>query len=261
MSRTLILSDIHFCRWSTKIQSIDQLQPLWQGCDSLVLNGDTAEMHSPKHAKKSKEMARSLVDAAIDDGLKATLICGNHDPSISGVDYLWLCDKRVLVIHGHASFKGVAPWSWRSKHIARSRQEQLESGGDGFEEQIAAVRTASIQAATGAFANHRPGPVHMAMLGFPAVFHILLGWWRFPSLTTQWAQRFAPSAKYIITGHTHHAGIWNRNGRIIINTGCFGFPSHPRAVVIDGERIVVHKIVKRDNDYSLGPVLGSWDAL
>jgi hypothetical protein len=31
--------------------------------------------------------------------------------------------------------------------------------------------------------------------------------------------------------------------------------------VIDGERIVVHKIVKRDNDYSLGPVLGSWDAL
>lgn len=261
MSKTLVLSDIHFCRWSTTVESIDQLQPLWHGCDELVLNGDTSEMHSSKHAAESNELTKLLITAATGDGVKTTLICGNHDPAISDVEHLWFCNQQILVLHGHASFKGVAPWSWRSKYIAESRDAELKNGGDRIEEQLAAVRTASIKAATGVFSNHRPNPLHMAMLGPAAVFHILSGWWRFPTLTAQWADRFAPTAKYIITGHTHHAGIWERNGRTIINTGCFGFPSHPRAVLIDGESIFVYKIEKRDNQYSLGSLLQSWDAL
>jgi predicted phosphodiesterase len=261
MSKTLILSDIHFCKWSTSVESIDQLQPLWQGCDELVLNGDTSEMHSAGHAAQSNEMTNALVEVASNDNVKTTLICGNHDPAISDVEHMWFCDKKILVFHGHASFKSIAPWSWRSKYIARSRDAHLGSSGNGLEEQLSAVRSASIKAATGEFSTHRPNPLHMMMLGPAAVFHILSGWKRFPSLTARWADKFAPSASFIITGHTHHAGIWNRGGRTIINTGSFGFPSHPRAVLIDGKSIVVYKIVKQDDRFKLGSVLQSWDAL
>lgn len=261
MHKTLILSDIHFCRWSTTVKSIEQLQPLWRSCDELVLNGDTTEMHSISHAKSSNEMTTSLIEAAKNDDVQTTLICGNHDPAISDIQHMWFWDKKILVFHGHAVFKGVAPWSWRGKYIARCRDEQMRNSDMGINEQLAAVQIASAKAAMGEFSNHRPNPIHMAMLGLPAIFHIFASWLQFPTLVGYWADQFAPNAKYIITGHTHHAGTWHRDGRTVINTGCFGFPSHPRAVLIDEASIAIYKIVKQNNRFSLGPVIQSWDAL
>ena len=260
MSKTLILSDIHFCRSSSSVTSVEQLRPLWSECDALVLNGDTTEAHANDCSDESKQYTEKLVKLAEHDGVKTTLICGNHDPVVSEIEYLWFCEKKVLVFHGHVAFPQITPWSWRAKYIAKARKKYLAESGDGFEEQLAAVRRASFDAASGAFSTCRPSFPHMLAIGLPAAFQVFYSWWRFPALLSTWVEQYAPSAKFIITGHIHHAGIWKRKNRVIVNTGCFGFPSHPRAVVIENDKITVYRLRLTRGHYSLGRVCASWNA-
>ena len=83
MGKTLILSDIHFCKRGSTVKSVEQLRPLWQGFDSLILNGDTSELHSASHAEASKQAAADVKVATKRDGVKITFICGNHDPPLA----------------------------------------------------------------------------------------------------------------------------------------------------------------------------------
>jgi len=260
MSKTLILSDIHFGKPSSTAGSAQQLRGLWEGCESLILNGDTTETHSVNSCVKSKKLTAELFELTKKDGVHTTAIAGNHDPEISETNYAWFWDNRVLVFHGHAVFPGVAPWSWRAPFIHQRRIDLMSESDDGFEEQLEAVRKASLAAAKGEFKHHRPSPLHMASLAIPASFRVLQSWWRFPKNTSNWVNQFASSAKFIVVGHTHHAGIWNVDGRVIINTGCFGFPSHPRAVIIDENELTVYRLKLLNNRYTLGQVYSSWKA-
>lgn len=261
MSKTLILSDIHFGMSTSAVSSAEQFRHLWDECDALVLNGDTVEEHAKRCAEISQQMTSNLLQIAKQDGVQTTLICGNHDPVVSETDYVWFCDKKVLVFHGHVVIPRIAPWSWRGRHAERSRMKYLQDKQNSFEEQLASVRHASYEAASGAYRCHRPSRAKMLLLGIPAVFHVLHTWWKFPSLISTWVEQYAPSAKYVVTGHTHHAGIWKINGRIIINTGCYCFPSHPRAVVIEENNITVYKLSLTNGYYSLGRVCASWNVL
>ena len=259
MSKTLILSDIHFCGSHSKVKSAEQLRPLWDGCDAMVLNGDTTEVNSPRHSEESKQRASELIAIATQDGVHTTYLCGNHDPVESDNDFMWFCKENVFVFHGHAAFETLAPWSWRAKFIGQVRKKYIQESGDGFQEQLKSARKASFDVVSGAFESSRPSAVFLALLGIPAAIRVLLGWKYFPSLISHWIEQYAPSAKFVIVGHTHHAGIWKRNGRVIINTGCFGFPSHPRAVVIDNDELIVYKLRLTDGHYSLGRVCSSWN--
>ncbi|MBC8200762.1 MAG: metallophosphoesterase family protein [Planctomycetes bacterium] len=261
MSKTLILSDIHYSNRGSNVRCVEQLRPLWDGFDALVFNGDTAELHSTNLKERSRIAIEKIKQCTKEDGVELALLCGNHDPTISELQHLWFHDNKTLVFHGHAPIRGLAPWSWRYKHIVKNINDYIEKAGDGFHEQLAAAREASITAATGGFNQHRPNLFHMLMLSAPASFQVLRCWWKYPSDIATWVSRYAPSAKYVITGHTHHAGVWQRGAITILNTGCYGFPSHPRAVVLDGDSIAIHKVRKRNNRYCLGGVCESWNAL
>ncbi|MHC4948927.1 MAG: hypothetical protein ACYTG1_11800, partial [Planctomycetota bacterium] len=58
-------------------------------------------------------------------------------------------------------------------------------------------------------------------------------------------------ATFVLLGHTHHAGIWPLRGRVIINTGSFVFPGRPRAAVLEGNALSVHRIRRYDGLYDL----------
>ena len=185
------------------------------------------------------------------------LLTGNHDPN-NGINSTWLCNETILVTHGHVALKGVAPWSWRSKYIEEARKYYLQNSGDGFTEQLEATQKASFDAATGEFKKYSPSTIKLFLIAFPAIIQVLLSWVKFPRLMANWAMTYAPSAKFIVTGHTHHAGIWKCNDMTIINTGCYGFPSHPRAVIVDESKIEVYKIQQSGDLFSLGQRLRSW---
>ena len=262
MSKTLILSDIHFCKNGSSVRSFDSLRSLWQGFDDLILNGDTAETLSSTLAEKSIQLTESLVDAARAEGVHVTLLGGNHDPDISDLDHVYLSQEKILVFHGHAAFQDIAPWSWRSPHILRTRSEYISLQGDGFAQQLEAVRNAASKVRTQEFNKFKPTPIQMMMLAVPSLLNVLRGWCIFPSLVSRWVETYSPQSSFVVTGHSHHAGIWKRSDRTIINTGCFGlrgFPSRPRAVVIDDQQLRVFKLRKSNGVYEFGNQVASFE--
>jgi predicted phosphodiesterase len=94
-----------------------------------------------------------------------------------------------------------------------------------------------------------------AMLMRPLALLQVWRYWRaFPRLAAAFVRTHAPVARFAVLGHTHRPGIWTVDDLVIINTGSFGFPGHPRAVVIDGDRTLrVFRIIKQRGAYRLRP--------
>ncbi|MBC8522377.1 metallophosphoesterase family protein [PVC group bacterium] len=263
MSRILILSDLHLCKRISNIESVSELRPLWQGFDELILNGDTEETYSLRYGKNSKVATRTLIKTAEDDGLRVRLLNGNHDPMISESNHYSSHDNRVLVMHGHVVLLEVTPWTWYGKKIALHRQELIKESDDSFESQLLTTQLASDRSASSRGKKNRPPLIALPYRIVWGILRILQVWKAFPKLTANWISRYAPKTKIVVVGHTHRAGIWKVQDLVIINTGCFGFPSHPRAAIIENNTLRVFRVRKKENAYYLDQELGSWqlDAL
>ena len=230
------------------------LAPLLHGIDTLMLNGDTAETLSKKMSAQSIAMTEELVSVASEADIEVVLITGNHDPDISKRHHATEFDKRVLIMHGHAVLDGIAPWSWRSKHIRELKSQQADP--DTLEDILELVTEVSQQVGSETMEAKRPSTMRMASLAAPAVFHILKSWYNFPTLTCKFLKQYAPETKVCITGHTHRQGIWIRDNSVIINTGCFGklpFPSRPLGVILDRNQnaVYVHPIKVKKGVFQL----------
>lgn len=263
LNSTIVLSDLHLCKRLSIIEDVTQLRALWQGFDELILNGDTEESYSKKYAPRSQEARRTLVKIAEDDGVRVHLLNGNHDPMISNAHAYTLCEDKVLIMHGHAVFKEVAPWTWYAPQIVAHRDELLREFGDSYESQLRTTQLASDRSAKSRATINRPSIIALPFKMAWCVAKILQTWHRFPLITEKWLATYAPKTKIVVVGHTHHAGVWNVHGRVIINTGCFAFPSHPRAVIVENNTLKVVRIRKNNNKFCLAQELGSWqlDAL
>jgi len=263
LSRILVLSDLHLCKKLSTIVKINELRPLWQGFDELILNGDTEETYSRRYASRSQAATRTLIKTAEDDGLRVRLLNGNHDPMISDQHALSLQQDKLLIMHGHVVFPEVAPWTWYAQKIKTHRIELLLESEDSFQAQLEATRKASDRSAQSRATKNRPKLYEIPYRAIWCVAKILQTWIRCPSITERWLTTYAPKTKIVVVGHTHRAGIWEINNRIIINTGCFAFPSHPRGVIIENNTVKVFRIRKKNNEYYFSGELGSWqlDAL
>ena len=258
MSKTLTLSDIHFSKPSSSALSPQMFTPLFNQIDTLILNGDTAETLSVKLSAPSVELTEELISLASNSGVEVVLITGNHDPDISKTHHVHAFEDRVLIMHGHAVLDGVAPWSWRSKHIKKMVSDRQAPAS--LDEVLELIAEVSQQVGTDSIEANKPSTLKMASLAVPAVFHILKSWFNFPTLTYNFLKRYSPNTKVCITGHTHRKGVWVRDDVIIINTGCFGryaFPSKPLAVILDDENrtVNVHSIKTISGEFELAESL------
>lgn len=253
--RTVILSDLHLGRPHASARSVDALRPLWVGASRLIVNGDAAETHHPDYREAADRELMRLIDGCERDGVELTLIAGNHDPSISGVRHLALCGASVLVTHGDVLHPAIAPWSpaagdmWRSYRIAMRRLRHAID--DRLARKLVAAGRASVEewSMRGDRAAYRPA---RSILRAPWTAASVLAYWRrAPRLAARLAARHLPSARLIVIGHTHRRGVWEIDGRTVLNTGCFGFPSRPGAVVIDGRRLRLVGIERAAGRYRL----------
>ena len=258
MSSILVLSDLHLCKWLSNVGNVSQLRPLWQGFDELILNGDTEETYSSRHSAKSKKATVELIKTAEDDGLKVRVLNGNHDPMISDNHYYSSHNDTVIIFHGHAIFQEVTPWTWYGKTIASHRRKLINELGDTFESQLLATQLASEQSASGGKNKNKPTGLTLPVRGAWCVYRILRAWKQFPKLSADWIATYAPKSKFVVVGHTHRAGIWEYEGRVYINMGCFGFPSYPLAVVIENDTLQCFRVSKKNNLFYLGQDRGSW---
>jgi UDP-2,3-diacylglucosamine pyrophosphatase LpxH len=249
---TLIISDTHLGR-PDGARSADALRPLWLGCRRLIVNGDVAEVHHPRHWAAASRQVLRLQDLCEADGVALTLLSGNHDPFLSDIRHLHLAGGRVFVTHGDVFHPALEPWSPDAGRLRRAVEEALAmldpAERTGLEARLAAAQHAS-HLRWLEMRERAPRSALLGMLLRPWLIVPVLHHWRvFPRVAAAFAARHAPEATHVILGHTHRPGIHPIGGRVVINTGCFGFPPRPRAVSLEGDMLHVWRVRRRAGLY------------
>ncbi len=248
--KTLIISDTHLGKPGAA--TAEALRPVWQGIDELVINGDTAEVQVPWLRGAAVRELDRLEQLTRQDGVRLTLISGNHDAYLTDRRCLQLAQGRILIMHGDALHPAVAPWTrsaktlkQRTEHeIANAEADELATRLDitqhvGHSEFLKEYVLSSLGESTAKRILARPIEVP----------YVLWYWRREPELARLFMQRYVPQAKVLIVGHSHRRAFWQRGGRTIINTGAFMFPGRPQCIIHQGDRLSVHRIVKRRGVY------------
>ena len=258
---TLILSDLHLGHRASLIRDPEQLAPVFREANTIILNGDTAELRHQIDRPVGRTLAATLARVCHASGAKAIFINGNHDPVISHIDHIDLADGQMLVTHGDILFLGIAPWSRQAYAYRKVHLRALDQLGPdallNFEKRLLATKRTSLKlqlleepTTRGRF----PGlGLIMRQLWPPfRLFMILHAWWETPSLGARLLQAFRPETRYLLIGHTHFPGCWNHGGRVIINTGSFVLNFGACAVLLKEKSFEIRKITRYQKNFVLG---------
>jgi predicted phosphodiesterase len=247
-----ILSDLHFGHPASIIEQAKQLVPLFRDAKTVIFNGDTAELRYRRGRRIGMRNARIMREVCEGTGARAVFLNGNHDPIISDLCHVDLVDGAVLVTHGDILFHDISPWSHDAHTIAEAHTRELASlEGDAlldFEKRLKASKRAALS-----IELHRTGLRRDSLSALRTVlrecwppwrpFQVFHSWAVTPARAEALARFFRPRARFILIGHTHFCGCWQRGPRMVINTGSFLPLSGRMAVDIQGETLTVRPIL------------------
>lgn len=247
--RTVIISDTHLSGNGQAAGSADALRPLWQGADELVINGDTAELSDPKWRVDAARQVLRIQELCEEDGVRLTLLSGNHDPLVTDRRFLRLCNGEVFLTHGDMLHPAISPWTSYAKDLRKLHEDALKQLKLVDRAQLDMQAMAAAHASNLKWehlASHEPvkhNPLYRKMDMARKVAKVLWFWHRLPKLAAQFAQHYAPDARFFIFGHIHRAGIWRYGEQTIINTGAYHNPCNPHAVVLQDQTLTVHRVM------------------
>lgn len=263
---TRVFSDLHLGHPASTIRSVEELLPLFTNCEQVVLNGDTVETCSTALTDVSLAKAGELFARMLQSGLEPLVMPGNHDPDRDGPTLLELYDGEVVVTHGDICFRYGSPWSpWVPKVQGKLDAAEAAAGGFGNARTVAA-RADLAKAYARAF-HPRPRRFTGFLGKLETISHatwppstplaILDIWKNGPTRVAAWMEEFTPRAKVLIMGHTHRAGMWERGGRSVINTGAFHPFTRPHLVELEPGRLRLVRIEHRHGAFRPGRTVGS----
>ena len=261
LPRTLVLSDLHLGR-PGGARSARAFEAIVAQFDRVIVNGDAAELHHARFQRDAEVELDLFRDLCFSRGIRLDLVAGNHDAFVSDVRSLALADDAIYLTHGDAFHPAIAPWSPYATSMRQTYEKVLDAtptGMAGDAARFAAAREASLaEWRTMGEGAHVSTVANMAVRPH-RVLSVLLYWSRFPALAAGWAKRYAPRAGTMLVGHSHRAFIKDIGGLRLVNTGSFGFPGKPHAVVFEGETARVHRIVDHAPYYHLAnDAVASW---
>lgn len=259
-----IVSDLHVGHKASVIDRMQALRPLADDVDWLIFNGDTLEL---KYGDLDKTHYDAIQQKELFDqeaarwGVKVTLITGNHDPEISNLHSLSILEDQVFITHGDALFRDIAPWSSNIENLRRCSAHIDETATGSTTQELHDYLQLHKQAILDAHKldqDYNPtlwGKVKIFLhQAWPPTtpFRILKCWAEVPERALSLTQRFSLEPPFIIVGHTHNPGIWQRGGQTVINLGSyFPWPA-ARCVDISDNQLTVRKIRKSQNAIQLG---------
>ena len=259
--RIVILSDTHLGKPTGGAVSAEALRPLWAGADRLVINGDIAEVNDATlRADAAREVLRieRMCEA---DGVELTLISGNHDPLITDRRCLELFGGEVYLTHGDALHPSISPWTGHRDRLRflnkRTHDALRPCERESTDGHLAAAQYASHFTWDEMARHHEepPGSFPRRVIGLAVkTGRVFWYWYTLPRAASKFAKRYAPDSRFFIFGHIHRAGVWRFGRRVVINTGAYGFPFRPHAVVIESGKLSVWPIVYHPDEkrYGLG---------
>ncbi len=259
---TRIFSDLHYGDRATRLRSLKQLNPVLDGVDELILNGDTLDTRHGPHPQRTAQ-ARAEVEAYFEScAPSVTQLTGNHDPDISGHHALDLAGGQVFVTHGDIIFEDVVPWGRDAAYFRARITRGLHALDHNTRHQLA-PRLAVYRAACLALPQRHqaePNPFKYALhLAADTVwpplrsYRILRAWLDTPQLAAAAAGAHRPTARFMLIGHTHRPGVWRTSsGLFVINTGSLCRPFGACAVDLTSEKLTVRRLEERSGEFRLG---------
>lgn len=248
---TRIISDVHYQDPASWIQELHQLEPLLQGVDLLIVNGDLLDTQILTNAEPTVAEIKAFLAARVP---RVIYITGNHDPDISNVHELSLAQDAIWITHGDVFFDDIAPWGRPvvelrrriravAGHLSAEEFRQLETRFRVFREVTLKLQREHDPEARGFFAKC----LRIFRAAFPPtrVLTMMRVWREMPDIAAGFADEQRPRAKIIITGHTHFHGVWRRGRHVIVNTGSLCAPREGQVVDITDNALEVHRVVRR----------------
>ncbi len=258
----LVLSDLHLAHPASYCVEPRELRPLLQGAETVVFNGDSAELLHVKHRVSAREKLAALAEECARAGARPVFITGNHDATVSSLHALDLCDGAVFVTHGDALHPWLAPWSHDAALLKAERGRLLARRPlpQTLDDELRLAKDIGMAASHFDAKGKRGLMARALMLGKFAyqpwrAVHAVHYWASVPRRSQELRDRRRPHARLMLIGHTHRAGIWDRPGFTLVNTGSFQPVSRPLAVRFDGREALVNGIVRRHGEWAFGPEL------
>lgn len=250
-----ILSDLHLGHASSRIQDASQLAPLFEGCEKIVFAGDVWQAKKGTHpgCHDIFEELKSLV------GARGVYLRGNHDPE-SGEGIAWLAGRRVLVTHGDAVLDEATPWA---REMPRFRDEvrAIVARYDRDDPQACSDRAKEIAITLKPrpFLKIPPPFNFFASALWPPTrpFEMIRVWSTLGEECHRFLKRVAPETGVLVCGHFHRTGFWEKEGRLVINTGSYMRGSTAWCVDLTDDWLLVREVVSEEG-WQAGQVIGRW---
>jgi UDP-2,3-diacylglucosamine pyrophosphatase LpxH len=237
--RTLILSDLHLGTHASKAAAmLDDIRSLARQYDRVILNGDTLDRYeTPGCTPDAGQWLRDATEACSSRDGDPVILSGNHDPAISGQQWVYIEETETLVFHGDCVEDCTHPTRKVDRILAaRLGKHWKQRGGrpENFLELVDFHRRvqAEHQIEHPSVREPRSTLSYLASVVFPPTkpYHIIRYWQRAPKIAAALGTTFHKPVRNVVFGHTHRAGRWSYNGITVYNTGSFMPMSAPFAI-------------------------------
>lgn len=240
-ARIRVISDWHLGHERCEVPDETAMLRVIKGVDILISAGDLAETRPNEWQERGLAARERIRDLCRERGVQLIEIAGNHDPDVEPL-LVKLWNGRVVIMHGHALYKEVAPWSWEYLNNKEKCRTCIRSFADADSDLTSRLELSR------AMAQLTPPIMRRAirnryLRGFLHCFWppqrpvgIVLCWLTCGLRAERFARRYFPEAETLILGHFHR-GLSQRYGtRRIYNTGAWFKHATPYSVdLLDGE--------------------------
>jgi predicted phosphodiesterase len=239
------------------------LKPILTGIDHLILAGDVwQECKVEPDRDEARQKYEELLEMISGMGIAVEILRGNHDPG-EGAGVSWLAEKSILVTHGDAVYDDATPWS---RGFPKRRKEVDEIiaryAPSAHLPEACCERAREIARALRVFPLPKlPPPLSYFATAFwppSRTFEMVRVWREMGDEGHRFLRKTGSGARVLVCGHFHRAGIWEKEGSLVLNTGSFMKGSKAWTVDLNGDRLTARSLVVRDDQYHLGEVQGRW---
>ncbi len=263
-----IFSDLHYGDRASRLRSLEQLNPLLDGVDQLILNGDTFDTRPSSHPQQTARIRAETMAYFANCAPTVTHLTGNHDPDISTHHCLDLAGGHIFVTHGDIIFEDVVPWGRDTEYFTARINRDLaaldEKSRHQLEPRLTVYRSACLDLPQGHQAEPNPLKYALQVLAdniWPPQrsLRILRAWQETPNRAAAIAAIHRPAARFMLIGHTPRPGVWTTtSGLTVINTGSLSRPFGALAVDLNPTQLTVRRIVARAGYFQPGPVIAEF---